>query len=439
MPTGTTASLFESDEPPAGFSLVEMLAQSKPASKAQQNFQRLIGKIERKRELLKQWQGYELRYQQRVAAEVEPLRQQLRTRQRSMVELIDQLLSPAPAAAARGKPAGQRLARVQQAKLHQLLMQLLAALLEEGDDAALEALHDKYSDVSHAQMRQSEMDLTQALLEDVFGLDVGDDHGASDTEELLRHAHRKMQERAEQAEAEGAGARRQGAGSDPRAKAAAAKAQAAQVRRDQAAQAVSQSLRDVYRKLASALHPDREPDAAARARKTLLMQRVNQAYDANDLLTLLGLQLEIEQIDLAQLSAVPPQRLAHYNQVLREQLEELDGELARCMLPFQQAAGSWSSAFTPAAADHSLNADIARLRATIRQIDNDLVVFRDPRALRDSLAHYPLEDDAAGLDELTDLADLAARSGVDDLRDLGDLLRTFGDGPAPRRKVRRRR
>jgi curved DNA-binding protein CbpA len=42
-------------------------------------------------------------------------------------------------------------------------------------------------------------------------------------------------------------------------------------------------VREVFRKLASELHPDRETDPAEHARKTELMQRVNQAYKAGDL------------------------------------------------------------------------------------------------------------------------------------------------------------
>ena len=57
--------------------------------------------------------------------------------------------------------------------------------------------------------------------------------------------------------------------------------------RGQAALEASQSVRDVYRKLVSALHPDREADGAERERKTALMQRANQAYERNDLLELL--------------------------------------------------------------------------------------------------------------------------------------------------------
>ncbi|WP_341888453.1 hypothetical protein [Variovorax sp. YR752] len=47
-------------------------------------------------------------------------------------------------------------------------------------------------------------------------------------------------------------------------------------------------MRDIFRKLASALHPDRETDAQQRKVKTALMQKANQAYAANDLLALLN-------------------------------------------------------------------------------------------------------------------------------------------------------
>ena len=67
------------------------------------------------------------------------------------------------------------------------------------------------------------------------------------------------------------------------------------------------------------------------------MQRVNQAYDANDLLTLLGLQLEIEQIDAAHLSSISAERLAHYNQILSEQLTQLEAELASVIEPYQDS------------------------------------------------------------------------------------------------------
>lgn len=86
------------------------------------------------------------------------------------------------------------------------------------------------------------------------------------------------------------------------------------------------SVREIYRKLASALHPDRETDAEQRVRKTALMQRVNVAYQNNDLLALLELQLEIEQIDQAHLDGLGDQRIAQFNQVLSAQVKELKRE-----------------------------------------------------------------------------------------------------------------
>jgi len=343
MATLTTGSLFD-DGLDTEVSLVAVLAQSKPLTKAQQSFQRLVAKIELKRDQLKHWQAYGLRYNQRLAGEMEPLRAQLRVGQRQMAVLIDELLT-AP-------PADRSLGRVQRAKLKQLLLDILADLLEDGDDAALEALHDKHSNVSRQEVRLTELELTQALLQDVLGLEIDDDHGAATAEELFDHAQRKMHERAERQAHRAAGAHgergERGERGAKRSRASMAKAKADLARREQAAKEVGQSLRDVFRKLVSTLHPDREPDAEVRQRKTLLMQRVNLAYEANDLLTLLGLQLEIEQIDATHLSTVPPQRLAHYIQILREQLAGLESELERCVQPFRDTMGlEWRGSLTP--------------------------------------------------------------------------------------------
>jgi hypothetical protein len=371
-----------------------VLAQSQPASKAHQRFAKLVAQIERKREQLKQWQAYVVRYNQRLVSELEPVRLRLRQGQRQMLLLVDAIL-------ARSTP-GQRLGRMYRTKLEQILMGLLAALPSEDDDEALGSLRSRYREDLPDEDRRAEIDLTQAMLRDVFDLEVGDDHGAANAEELLEYARRTVEERLEQ-EAQQAKGRRRDRGWTS------AKAEAAQLRREEAAKEVSQSLREVYRKLASALHPDRESDEQARARKTLLMQRVNQAYEANDLLTLLGLQLEIEQIDADHLASVPPKRLAHYMAILTEQLAELDSEVERCVAPFRQNL-NWprGRALSVTAIDQHLSADIAQLRSVVQGIEQDLVAFRDPGKLRASLKHLVLESEVDAFDELEDLADLMA-------------------------------
>ena len=98
-------------------------------------------------------------------------------------------------------------------------------------------------------------------------------------------------------------------------------------------------MREVFRKLASALHPDREANAEQRAAKTALMHRVNQAYANNDLLTMLELQLQIEQADAGHMAAADSQRLKHHNKVLADQLSELHVEAGRVERDFRMDFG----------------------------------------------------------------------------------------------------
>jgi hypothetical protein len=228
------------------------------------------------------------------------------------------------------------------------------------------------------------------MLEDVFGVDIGNDHGAASVEELLEHAQRKVEGLSEE-EATKVRERMSGRPS-AHSRTHSAKAEAEAAKRERAATEISQSLREVYRKLVGSLHPDRELDPEEKQRKTLLMQRVNQAYDAKDLLTLLELQIEIEQIDAAHLSSVPPQRLSHYLQILREQLAELESELEHCVLPYRHCIG-WGAPTLPTVVDHYLNADIAQLRMAIQALQADMVAFRDPATLRAMLKNYEPDQD----------------------------------------------
>jgi hypothetical protein len=116
--TSSSLPLFD-DGPGKDFSVSEVLAQRKPADKAQQRFRKLVANIERKREELRQWQAYEQRYNQRVTSEFEPVRSELLQQQRQMAVLIDELLSQ------RGQ--SRRLSRLERAKLRDMLMTLLDA------------------------------------------------------------------------------------------------------------------------------------------------------------------------------------------------------------------------------------------------------------------------------------------------------------------------
>ena len=399
-------SLFEADSS-SDQSLVEVLARNKPQNKAQAQFQRLIAKIERRREQLQLWQAFTPHYNERLASEFLPLQEAMRACQRKLATAIDELLSlPAK---------GRALGRVQRAKLRQLLDELLDTLVNDDADEALIALFDKYSDISYAEARESDMEMTQSLIEKVLGSEFTEEHDAANTDELLEFARRKLQEKVLEEKQ-----RHQARSAEP---GATPKAKAAQAKREQAAKEISQSIREVYRKLASALHPDREPDVDERQRKTLLIQRVNQAYEASDLLTLLELQLEIEQIDAAHLTNVAPERLAHYNQILRDQLADLDAEIFHHVLPFRETMGIPSRSIAPELVDRYLSADITQLRVSIKHAEQDLAALQDPKRLSALLKQVSLHtvDDDMDIDEFVDMMAMFAGENI---------------APAPRKRRR---
>ena len=366
-PTGATAAAKDA--------LVAIQTPAATQSKAQRAFNRLIGQIRAQREELAQWQVYSLRHNQRLATELQPLQAQVRAARLALLKVLDQLLA--------GEAAGPALTKAQRRKIKALLPSLAGLLLEDGPDADIEALFDKHSDVSHAALRQAELAQAEAIFGEMLGDDALQGHQAQSLEDMMRHAAQRLadQVRAEQ-EAELQAQQQASDARQARARATAKgrQAEAAQQRQDAAALQASQSVREIFRKLASALHPDREPDAALRQRKTQLMQQANQAYAQNDLLTLLSMQLDLEQIDEQHLAGLPDARLLHYNQVLREQLAALQQEVADQALPFQMmlAMSPWQRLPGPAAVDHALTQDVAALRRALHSIEHDTAHLRDP-------------------------------------------------------------
>jgi hypothetical protein len=87
------------------------------------------------------------------------------------------------------------------------------------------------------------------------------------------------------------------------------------------------AIRTIYRQLASALHPDREPDEPERLRKTALMSEVNAAYEKNDLTTLLRLQMQATQVNPQSTARMADDKLIAMSMLLKEQVAALEDDL----------------------------------------------------------------------------------------------------------------
>ncbi len=284
-----------------------------PLSAQQKKFNTLSKRIEKQRALLTQWNDSITAYGVRYAQEFLPLLREYRTESIAQVHWLDQEAS-----------ARKGLTKTERATLSEFIADAAWDLHQgaesEEESRMLQALHDRYAEVDFSTSKEQAQEEARSMVQAVLGLDLEgvdmDDEAALMRRLQEHHAalEAEMQQEAQARAAHKAAKQR---------KAPSARERQAQ---EDAAQA-SQSVREIYRKLASSLHPDRETDPQERERKTALMQRVNQAYNDNKLLDLLQLQWEIEQIDPDHMAGLSDAKLKHYNKVLAEQCDELAAEI----------------------------------------------------------------------------------------------------------------
>lgn len=275
----------------------------------------MIGQIETLRKTRSSWDRTVDKFRIEHTQRLQPLRISLRDLSRGTVVAIDRLLDDS------------HWSRADRAALRQILCATADALLAaQPDDAQLRALFDKHSEASFDAVKQEEIQLLREEAEELTGLDLGDETDIRTEEDLIQRMYEKMAERdaAEEERASTRSHQRQQSASNKRTEAA--------------AQMVKQSLREIYRKLASAVHPDRESDPRRREEKNALMQRINQAYAASDLLALFELQVEIGLGD-DPIGKVSSQRLKQYNKLLAQQLEEAKATLRELQSAFRADFG----------------------------------------------------------------------------------------------------
>lgn len=264
--------------------------------------------------------------------------------------------------------------------------------LGEADATEMKVLHDRHAEHSLDAKQQEHLDEVKAMLEEITGLDLGEEPLNSE-DDLRERAQRKIFERAKrEAEQQGGAGDREGddgrgpagpGGPGGAQRAQSARARAAQRKQQQQAEAATKSVREVFRKLASALHPDRAADEDDRGRRTALMQRANRAYTANDLLALLKLQLELEQVDTEHVARASSQHLQHINRVLAEQLEELRDELLHRSETFAMefAVEPWIK-LNPRRLEPLLTTQVRELQAALAKAQAELRQLADPAQAR---------------------------------------------------------
>ena len=310
-----------------------------PASAARKRFDKLVSELERQRGELRAWAEALPRWQQRHQSQLAPLLAQRLELDVALVELLDH------------SDATIKLAKRDRAFLSELICQLAAPLIEAGR-ADLEPLYHRHGRQGlDADADVSESDaMFKPMLGAAFGLSPEEVEAMESPDAAFEQAQARWHQQQEHARQRKA--RRQ--------------------QREAAKRQVDEPppLRELYRKLAASLHPDRARDAADGQRRTVLMQRLNAAYKAGDLIGLIELQVEIGLLDAAGVDALTDARLQQYNRELSRQCQEIARELAQVEHGFCADYG-----LDPAARPKPLQLDKLLARCK-REVEDDIAVMR---------------------------------------------------------------
>lgn len=367
-------------------------------SPLQKKFNALVRRIAKQREQLKDWELARTVFAQRYQEQLQPAQHRLHQTQVALLCLLDARSSI-------------KLAKADKVFLSRYISDRAWNALQEEDDASVQAtLKDiflRHSGEDYdAEMQAQEMrekHVLQEMIGAMFGVEMELDD-LDTPEAMLAKFQQTMQSQQLDDDADdGAsmhalGAFQQAEGKPQRRKKPSARERKAQ----EVAKETSQSVREIYRKLASELHPDRVMDPMERERKTALMQRVNQAYTANDLLQLLELQWECEQIDAAHLATVGEARLKHYTQVLNTQCQHLKLEvLEREQDVVMQFQLPLHHAFTPKKLIKFLTDKLQHTKRESQRVEElTALLTQDPRLFKTWLKQERVQQNMREVDEL---------------------------------------
>jgi len=183
-------------------------------------------------------------------------------------------------------------------------------------DEELKALFNKHSSLSFDEFSKAEAEFAKSFVSAFTTEELEDQQEDETHEEFMDRMHAKLQEQI---------AAEKKKHQEKRA-AKSKKLKTPIVLKSDEEVVAKNLLKEIFRKLASALHPDREQDPSERVRKTQLMQEINRAYKSNELLTLIQLQLEIDQIDPTDLQDLGSEKIKSYNRLLADQLQKVNEE-----------------------------------------------------------------------------------------------------------------
>lgn len=292
-----------------------------PAMKA---FNRALARIDKLKAQIAELDSIGLAYQAKNKAVLDPLIAKLHANTRSLVVLLDRHLTTPIV-------PGKRplLTKTQRETAIELVTQLAESFAVKGDDPVMTEIYNRHSSTTATDVIKADQADFQAMLESLLTEMGGQMPDTTDPEtgetvppEVLLLKVKEELERLEHAEH----AQRAERTTKRQARKAQSKPDSAQAQAVLSQEQAAQTLKTMFRQIASRLHPDREPDETERQRKTALMSQANAAYERKDLVALMHIQLEAELVDAHHASRLSAERLNALTLLLKQQGATLDAE-----------------------------------------------------------------------------------------------------------------
>ncbi len=335
----------------------------KTLSKEQKRFNQLIAKIDEQKKKLEEVKASIAGFRELFGKEYVPAKERLNQAYRRFILRADKIASTG------------KLSQREKRTLSDMIDVFCHNNLKKDGDPELKEIYNRWCDADFdAEYEENKLfaeELMRERMQQDFGVELPEDFDMENPEASFAQFEEKMRD--------ALGNKDEPQSTPSRKKSA--KEIAKEVRLEKAQKEVSLSIREVYRKLVSVLHPDREMDDQLRAEKTVLMQKVNIAYEERDLLQLLALQMELEHIDQAHLDGLSEHKLQHYVQILSDQERELRDEI-------QYVTAQFYAAFdTPEEGGllmqiRNLKRDIARLKESVKILERDTKSCQSIRELK---------------------------------------------------------
>lgn len=215
----------------------------------------------------------------------------------------------------------------------------------------------------------------------IFGIEFEDDADVSTPEKMNEYIAQKMEQDYDSEEAARANRKKS----------------AKQIEREEKQRLEEKNLnktsRQIYMELVKEFHPDREKDELEKERKTLLMHRITESYEKDDLFELLRLRLELLGTDFEHSN---DEQLKHYVKLLKQQINELEGELDE-LKSFGQPSFFGPSLYDRFGSDPYMSSEkkfkkeVANLKKVVKNAESQLPLYTETMQVKHLIEEFRQE------------------------------------------------